>query len=185
MKLTAPVIEWGASPGFTLRQWQISDAERLCQICRDPDIRRFTSAPNLVSTQQAGRWIETQRERAGLGELLFLAIVPDLGGIPVGSVHILHVEYEHKRAELGYWLAPEGRHRGLATKALKRLSEWCFAEYGFARLELLMTSENRASHEVAKRAGYSFEGVLRSYRAFECRRLDLLSFGRIATDPTP
>jgi RimJ/RimL family protein N-acetyltransferase len=80
------------------------------------------------------------------------------------------------RAELGYWLLPEGRGRGRATRALRLLSRWALSQAGVARLELSTSPENAASQRVAERSGFRREGVLRSYHVVDDRREDAVLF---------
>lgn len=59
-------------------------------------------------------------------------------------------------------MAPAARGRGVATAAVRLLTDWGFSERGLLRLELLISVENVASIRVAERCGYVQEGVLRS-----------------------
>jgi RimJ/RimL family protein N-acetyltransferase len=65
-------------------------------------------------------------------------------------------------AEIGYWIAPHFRGRGIAGRALELISGWAEA-VGFARLQLTIFPGNDASERVAERAGYAKEGLLRAY----------------------
>ena len=65
----------------------------------------------------------------------------------------LRIDRETLTAELGYTIAPEARGRGVATKALRQVTEWAFAELGLIRIELLISVENAASKKVAERCG--------------------------------
>lgn len=67
-----------------------------------------------------------------------------------------------RTVELGYVLAPAARGRGVATEALRRLTIWALEDLGALRIELFINPENGASQAVARRCGYSLEGVLRS-----------------------
>ncbi len=76
------------------------------------------------------------------------------------------------RATVGYWLLPEARGKGLATRSVRLIGEWAFDELGILRLAILAEPENAASCAVAVRSGYRFEGVLRSYEVVDDRRVD-------------
>ena len=80
------------------------------------------------------------------------------------------------RVELGYWLLPEGRGRGRATRAVQLVSRWALSQPGVARLELATASENTASQRVAERSGFQREGVLRSYNLVDGSREDAVFF---------
>jgi RimJ/RimL family protein N-acetyltransferase len=59
----------------------------------------------------------------------------------------------------GYWLAPEARSHGIATRALRLIVEWTLATTAAIRLELFTDVDNDASGHVAERAGFRREGV--------------------------
>jgi len=59
-------------------------------------------------------------------------------------------------AELAYWVRPESRGRGLATKALRHVTEWAH-DNGFHHLWLEIRPDNKASQRVAERAGFTYE----------------------------
>ena len=82
------------------------------------------------------------------------------------------IEADEGKAELGYIVAPAARGRGVATAALRLLTDWGFSERGLLRLELLISVDNVASIRVAERAGYVKEGVLRSLYVKEAVRED-------------
>ncbi len=78
--------------------------------------------------------------------------------MPVGHVNLAGLD-EGGAAEVGYWLAPRARGRGLATAAASLLIDWGFAELGVARIEFAILPENRASQRVAERLGATPEGL--------------------------
>jgi ribosomal-protein-alanine N-acetyltransferase len=65
-------------------------------------------------------------------------------------------------AEIGYWIAPTFRGRGLATRALELISTWA-EDVSFARLQLTILPGNHSSARVAAKSGYAEEGVLRAW----------------------
>ncbi|MEP6816696.1 MAG: GNAT family N-acetyltransferase, partial [Marmoricola sp.] len=71
------------------------------------------------------------------------------------------VDREDLEAELGYAVSPWARGCGVATTALQALTTWAFGE-GLQRVSLVISVSNPASSRVAEKAGYTFEGVLRS-----------------------
>ena len=96
----------------------------------------------------------------------------DEAGEFLGCVMAFGIETDEGKAELGYMVAPAARGRGVATEALRLLTDWGFTERGLFRLELLISVDNTASIRVAERAGYVREGVLRSLFVKDGRRED-------------
>lgn len=66
--------------------------------------------------------------------------------------------------EIGYLLWPQARGRGVITRAVCLLARWAFDALGIARLQILVDPDNHASLAVAERAGFTREGVSRSWR---------------------
>jgi RimJ/RimL family protein N-acetyltransferase len=96
-----------------------------------------------------------------VGELN-LAITDRATGALLGAVGVAVRPWDAGMAEIGYWLAPEARGRGAATRALRLLSRWTLREWPIGRLHLMADVDNTASQAVAERAGFTREGVMRS-----------------------
>ncbi|HEU4424080.1 MAG TPA: GNAT family N-acetyltransferase, partial [Pilimelia sp.] len=100
-----------------------------------------------------------------------------------GSVGIGRIVPERGQAEIGYWVAPWARRRGVATAAATALANWAFAR-GHARLELLTEPENVASQRVALAAGFRRESLRRGAGVRrDGSRYDLVAWVRLASDP--
>ena len=85
--------------------------------------------------------------------------------------------------DIGYWLAREARGRGVMTRAVRLLSAWAFGELLVDRIEIIVDPRNASSRAVAERAGFRFEGVLRSYVVIKDRRRDMAMYSLLRTDP--
>ena len=90
--------------------------------------------------------------------------------------------WEHARAEVGYWIAPEARRQGHATRAVRLICGWGTAALGLERIALLAAVGNTASQQVAARAGFQREAVLRSCMEFKGVRHDMVAFSWLS-DP--
>jgi RimJ/RimL family protein N-acetyltransferase len=84
-----------------------------------------------------------------------------------------------RRAEIGYWVARETRGRGVASRAVVLLGGWLFEALGLARLQTHTETDNVASQRVAERAGFTREGVLRSYELIEGRPINVVMFAAL------
>jgi RimJ/RimL family protein N-acetyltransferase len=84
---------------------------------------------------------------------------------------------------VGYWVAPQARGRGVATAAVRLLSAAAFEQLDLIRLDLIVAVGNVASVRVAEKAGYTREGVMRSYLATKKNgRDDAVMFGLVRGD---
>jgi RimJ/RimL family protein N-acetyltransferase len=55
---------------------------------------------------------------------------------------------------VSYWLAREARGRGVATRAVRILTNWAFATLGLYELRLWAHVDNVGSRTVAERSGF-------------------------------
>jgi RimJ/RimL family protein N-acetyltransferase len=147
----------------------------------DPDLLRFTRVPEPVPPGFARTWLERYAEARGEGTREAFAVVDDDASF-LGLALAPTIDREARTAELGYVLAPAARGRGVATEALRQLTEWAFAELDLLRLELMISVENAASKRVAERCGYVREGVLRSLHLKQGIHEDTEIWSRLATD---
>jgi RimJ/RimL family protein N-acetyltransferase len=145
----------------------------------DPAVLRFTRVPEPVPAGFATTWVARYDEARRDGTREAFAVVED--GEFLGLALAPSIDRETQTAELGYVVAPAARGRGVATEALRRLTEWALAE-GMLRIELLISVENPASQKVAERCGYVREGVLRNVYVKPGRREDTEVWSRLATD---
>jgi RimJ/RimL family protein N-acetyltransferase len=173
MKLPDPAL---SDEAVRLRQWTDEDAPEIVRCCSDPVVPRYIPfIPMPYSLSDAEQFIK--RSRIPTDELN-LAIAGHSGEL-FGAIGVSVTTYDPGVAETGYWLAPEARGRGLATRALRLLSAWTLREAGIARLQLQTDVENFASQAVATRAGFIREAVLRAYMDNRGTRRDSVMFSII------
>lgn len=84
-----------------------------------------------------------------------------------------------------YWMNASHRGRGWASRAATAVANWALAAGGCERLELGHRADNPLSGNVAGAAGFVHEGRERSKFLIDGQRIDVLTYGRLATDPWP
>jgi len=100
----------------------------------------------------------------------------------LASVGINAITWAHRVGQIGYWVAPEARRQGVATRSVRLLSRWALGLLGLARVEVRVDVENTASQQVAEAAGFTREGVLRSRAESKGRRWDEVMFSLLPAD---
>jgi ribosomal-protein-alanine N-acetyltransferase len=167
----------------TLRAWNIGDVDAITRACSDPVTQRGALVPENYDEGHARAFIAASEDRRRTAASLEVAVVDARDHHQVlGAVGLVSIDWRHERAEVGYWTAPGARRRGVATRAVRLLSAWAFSELGLARLDLMPLVENVASHGVADQAGYTREGVLRSFHKLKHRRVDIVMFSLLPGD---
>jgi ribosomal-protein-alanine N-acetyltransferase len=166
----------GVSDGeIRLRLRTDADNPAIVDACRDPDIVRWTRVPDSYDESTAAEWAaESLRQReAGTG--LHLVVADAETDALIGSIGA-HVIEGERRCDVGYWLIPQARGRGVITRAVRLFSRWIFDNLPAERIEITIEPSNAASRGVAERAGYTFEGVLRSYTEIKGTRRDMAMY---------
>ena len=116
------------------------------------------------------------RERIAAGRGNQLAIAGD-GGEFLGQVMLHSHDERHRRCEVAFWLVPGARRRGLGSRAVALVISWAFAELDLLRVEITTTPDNDAVFALARRLGFTQEGVLRKRNVERAQRVDVVWFG--------
>lgn len=165
-RMVLPVPEPPLSDGaVTLRSPGESDLPAIEQGIADAEVVRWFGSPEHSARQilelNRSPWTE------GTGATFSICSPQD------GCVGHVWVNLAGSRGgSVGFWLLPEARGRGLATRSVRLISRWALRELGLARLSLFTEPSNEKSQRVAERTGFVREGVLRSYGEVEGRRVD-------------
>jgi len=151
-----------------------------------PAIERRAVDPEVV--RWMGPFEHTAREILELNRARWLRgtratfSVCDPSDACVGQVWVEVDLRDSHRGSVGYWLLPEARGKGFATRSVQLVSRWALGELGMARLSVSIEPSNDRSQAVARRSGFAKEGVLRSYEDIGGRRVDCVVFSLLTAD---
>ncbi len=173
-----------SAEGLLLRPLGDEDAAAITAICQDPEIPRWTNVPSPYDEADALDFLARAEAERLRGEGLRLGVA-DPGGERLLGALGLTVNAEDAIGEVGYYLAPEARGEGLATRALLVVARWAIRKLGLQRVEVLAHPDNEASQRVAMRAGFEREGLMRSYRDRKGERDDLWMFSLLPHELEP
>ena len=162
--------------GLRLRLLNATDLDGIERGIRDEEIVRwwgeFQQTPRDLLDKKLREWNEDS--------LVPLAIIES--GQFAGHVFLdLH---EDDIAHVAYWLLPDARGRGNATRAVRILARWALDTLDTARIELWIERGNETSRRVAERAGFIYEGTLRSGGLRDGKRFDKELFSLLRADLT-
>lgn len=149
-----------------LRRWRAADVPQLVAACLDPDTLRWTTVPAGYDEAAAREFLRASEQRWASGESYDAAVVDAADDARVlGSIALIVFDATREQCEIGYFIAPDARRRGVAVRAVRLLSAWGFAQLPpLRRIELIPFAGNDASVRVAERAGYRLEGEIASPR---------------------
>ncbi|MFG2915839.1 GNAT family N-acetyltransferase [Kitasatospora sp. NPDC048298] len=147
--------------GLRLRPYRDSDVPALVANGNDPETLRFMSGtPGVITTGTMRSWVGASAERARQNPDRLGYAVADPADDALLAGAVVHVTRRRSSAELGFWVAPTARGRGVATALTRALTDLCFA-HGLQRAEMFIRGENVRSQRVALAAGFRREGELR------------------------
>jgi RimJ/RimL family protein N-acetyltransferase len=129
------------------------DIDALVEACQDPEIPRWTRVRSPYTRDLAVEFLAQTAEEARDGEAIGVFAVDDAGTL-LGSFSIMDLKAAPDYGEIGYWLAAPARGRGIATRAVRLLTDWGHDELGLERIEIIVHEDNARSHAVPLRAGY-------------------------------
>ena len=179
----------------TLRRWLRHDARFMAEASADPAIQRYNGVldrlghPNPpLSTTDAEAVIDEFAlnwrafAETGTPSGVVFAITDVWSGELVGCCGVDDWS-KADVAQFGYWIAPSARGRGYATRAAILLTRWLF-ELGAARVFLTIVAGNEGSVAVARRAGFVYEGTMRSHGVWLGQRCDVMWFAALPLEWT-
>lgn len=156
-RCSQPVVAAGP---YVLRPWVPQDAAAVLAAHQDPAIARWHRR-SMEQIQEAEQLIRKWR---GLWDAETGAAwaVSDLGGTVVGRVAVNRINLFEGDGEIGYWVMPESRGKGVAPLAVAAARDWAFHLAGLKRLQLSHSVHNEASCRIAEKTSFALEGVKRS-----------------------
>jgi RimJ/RimL family protein N-acetyltransferase len=142
-----------------LRPWRAGDEPSLVRHANNRKVWRnlMDRFPHPYTRADAHEWIGLS---SGETPVTKFAIVVD--GEAAGGIGLeLRTDVHRRSAEIGYWLCEAVWGRGIATEALRAVTEYAFAHFDLCRLEAGVFEWNPASMRVLEKAGYTLEGRAR------------------------
>ncbi|WP_123308502.1 GNAT family N-acetyltransferase [Cellulomonas sp. PhB143] len=150
------------------------DVDRIAEVCSDAAVQEWTTVPSPYTRDDAVGFVENVvgpgwargtehtwalRERGRLVGMVGLNLDP---AVPRVS------------AEIGYWLAPQARGRGLMGEAATLVVDWALDPEGLDAERLVWRAEvgNWSSRRVAWRLGFRVEGQVRGFLTKRGVRVD-------------
>lgn len=162
--------------GFTLRPLDLSDADALAEGASDPITLKWLPLPRPYLREHAVDWISHHIAPPAFPRAI------DVNGSLAGVIDLKKTDWRAGTTEIGYWLRPAFRGRGLMASSVRLLGDWALTDQGMQRVEIRVATGNLASQRVARAAGYVQEGTLRNAGFLHDGRVDLIVFSRIRSD---
>ena len=167
-----------ATGAVVLRELRADDASAYTRAFKeDRDLGRLLGMERDPSEDRVRQRCAQLPERALAGEFVELVVADPASDELQETVNLHSFAWQHRRCEVGFWLSTAARGRGLGAAAVAAMIEWAFSTLGLLRIEMTTTPDNVAVPALARRLGFTLEGVARKRNVERGRRIDVVSYG--------
>jgi RimJ/RimL family protein N-acetyltransferase len=156
---------------LTLRPFTTADIPWVYEVSLDPAVQHFVGVPTPYRMEHATFFVR-QMAIAGWdsGRRAEFLAQDTATGARLGRVGL--GLRDGGDAEIGYWIDPRARRRGVATAAVRAVCRWAFTALGLELIEWRCEVGNIASRGVAEKAGFLIEATLRQRLVHRGTRVD-------------
>lgn len=151
-----------------LRAFRLTDVDPVVEGCSDPVTQYWLGGlPTPYTKTEALGYIQSREEEHASGRGIYWAAADPATDRCIGSFGLMDVDRATGSGEIGYWIHPSARGRGVATEATRLIVRHAAipAEdggLGLRRLTLRAAAGNTASQRVAERVGFARTGLQRA-----------------------
>ena len=162
-----------------IRQWRESDAADLAAALSNKKVQdNLRDGLPYPYTEKDGLDFINAMLSADPNDTFAFAVTVDDKAI--GSIGVFRQGNIHRlTAELGYYVAEEYWGNGIMTEAVRQICEYVFKNSDIIRIYAEPFAYNEASCRVLEKAGFQFEGVLRSNAIKNNKVLDMKMYSLI------
>lgn len=165
-----------------IRKWELSDAADLAAVISNKKVQdNLRDGLPYPYTQEDGKEYISAMLSAKEDETFAFAIVAD--GKVIGSIGCFRQGNIHRwTAELGYYIAEEYWGRGIMTEAVVQICQYVFGRSDILRIYAEPFAHNAASCRVLEKAGFQYEGTLRSNAVKNGEVVDMRMYSLLKTE---
>jgi [ribosomal protein S5]-alanine N-acetyltransferase len=163
----------------TLRPWRVGDEASLVANANNRRVwRNLSRLPHPYTHADADAWISRARVQSPPTDFAI-----EVDGAAVGGIGIeIGRDVFYRSAEVGYWLGERWWGRGIASEALRAVTEYAFATFDLCRLHAGVFEWNPASMRVLEKAGYTLEARHRKNVTKDGETIDRLVYALVRSD---
>ena len=165
-----------------LRKMKENDSHCLFTIWSNPDVTRFMNIENFSNENQAKEMIHFLNELSAQNKAMRYTIVEAKTNQIIGSCGFNTLDYENRKAEIGYELDSTFWGRGYGTEAVSSLVDYAFKQLHFTKIEAEVEPENLPSVKVLQKLHFSLEGTRRKSEESKGKSTDLHIYSRLQNE---
>lgn len=165
-----------------IKKWELTDAGDLAKVLSNTKVQdNLRDGLPYPYTEKDGTDYISAMLSADENETFAFAIVSD--NKVIGSIGVFRQENIHRQtAELGYCIAEEYWGKGIMTDAVKQICKYVFDKSDIIRIYAEPFAYNTASCRVLEKAGFQYEGTLRSNAVKNGKIIDMKMYSLLKTE---
>jgi ribosomal-protein-serine acetyltransferase len=163
-----------------LRLYEEADTEALFALvdANREHLRRWLIWPNRIrSVEDERAFVAANRDRFAKENGFNAGIW--LSGSLVGGIGFHYLDRDHRKTEIGYWLAASAQGKGVMTRTVRAMLAHAFGHWRLHRVIVYAATENRRSRAVVERVGFTLEGIVREAEWLGDRFVDLAQYSML------
>ena len=147
-----------------IRKWELSDAGNLAAALSNKKVQdNLRDGLPYPYTERDGAEFIAAMLSADENDIFSFAFAVTVDNTAIGSISVSRRENIHRlTGELGYYISEEYWGRGITTEAVRQICEYVFGKSDMIRIYAEPFAHNTASCRVLEKAGFQYEGTLRS-----------------------
>jgi len=166
-----------------LRAYVVGDAPAMRAQADNPNVsvNLFEGFPSPYLDEHAQAWCGHEANSGRFGYVWAITV----GAAVAGTVSLrpLRGAGDRCNAEVGYWLGEAYWRRGIASDAVRQVTDWGFAALpDITRIYAPIYARNAASQAVARKCGYVREGVQKQAIVKNGQVIDLTTWATYRTE---
>ncbi len=165
-----------------LKKWELTDAGDLAKALSNTKIQdNLRDGLPYPYTEKDGIDYISAMLSADENETFAFAIALD--NKVIGSIGVFRQGNIHRQtAELGYYIAEEYWGKGIMTDAVRQICKYVFDKSDIIRIYAEPFAHNAASCRVLEKAGFQYEGTLRSNAVKNGRVIDMRMYSLLRAE---
>lgn len=162
-----------------IRKWKLTDAKDIAVALSNKNVQdNLRDGLPYPYSEQDGMDFISSMLSANETETFTFAITLDDKAI--GSIGVFRQQNIHRQtAEMGYYIAEEYWGNGIMTDAVKQICEYVFENSDILRIYAEPFAHNIGSCRVLEKAGFKYEGTLRSNAVKNGKVVDMKMYSRL------
>lgn len=172
---------------YTLRPITLNDSREFFELVQQNKNRISTYFPGIVSKtrtlDETATHIAERIAGAAEGKYMLWLIVDLKTTKMAGVIQLKDIDTNAHKREFGMFVDRHYENKGITTKAILIMCDYCFNALGLNKIFMRIAEENRASRRVAEKCGFKQEGILREdFTTSEGKLINLFYFGLLKSE---